>query len=113
MIWPTATGLAVSLLAIILSGIVLVAYFWGSEAADRWDDRKSYVNKLIMLVRVATSSVVTGAFFQTSNNPNSLQGQTCGVNNVEPPKKEIFPTFNFDKFCLMQVYFLSRISLIT
>ena len=112
MIWPTVTGLAVSLLAIILSGIVLVAYFWGTAAADRWDDRRSYVNKAIMLVRIATSSVVTAAFYQTQNNPNSLQGQTCGVNGVEPPKKSVFPSFNFDKFCLMQVG-LTRCSFLT
>jgi hypothetical protein len=103
MIWPTVTSLAVALLGIILSGIVLVAYFWGTAAADRWDDRRSYVNKAIMLVRIATSSVVTAAFYQTANNPNSLQGQTCGVNGAQPPKQSLFPSFNFDKFCLMQV----------
>ena len=49
---------------------------------------------------------------QTQNNPNSLQGQTCGVNGVEPPKKAVFPSFNFDKFCLMQVG-LTRCSFLT
>lgn len=103
ILWPTILALAVSLVSIVLSTIVLFAYFWGTKAADRWDNWRGYFTNTTSAVKIAFHIAVAVSLFVTGTNPNSLQGQTCGA----PPAKEpLFPQLNFGKFCAMQVIIL-------
>jgi hypothetical protein len=67
------------------------------------DNRRSNtVSKVAFVLGIAAALTSAVAMFKTRNNSNSLSGQTCGAPDWKVP---IFPNFNFNKFCLMQVIY--------
>lgn len=102
LLWPTILALAVALVTLVLSIIVLVAYRWGAEMANRWDNRRANFSKFVSVVQVVFSAAGAAGMYQTGSNPKTLWGQTCGVQ----PRQSLFPEINFKTYCLMQVLFV-------
>jgi hypothetical protein len=100
MLYPNFLTLVTALVTFIFGVTILCAYYWGTDAVNRWDDRRATFAKFVVVVQIASTVASTVVMWQTRNNPNSLSGQTCGA----PPAKEpLFPQINFETFCLMQV----------
>ena len=109
-LWPTILVLAVAVITAILSAIVLIAYFWGVAAADRWDQRRSTFTNTISVIKVAMAAVAAITMFQTGNASNSktIFGQTCSP--AADAKQSLFPQISFSSVCLMQVCHPENIS---
>lgn len=109
MFWPTAAALASALFTMILSAMVLFAYCWGTDTADKMDNWKGYFTKFTVVVHAIFYSVVAASMFITQNNPNSLNQQTCSP--AADAKAPLFPQINLGSFCLKQVNLLSILSI--
>jgi len=116
--WPNYLTIAAASVTFVSSSAVLLAYCWGREAAERFDNRRALISKLILvvqvLVKVVASATAAIVMYKTGSSSNSLTGQTCGA---PPAKAPMFPQLNFDTYCLRQVYpllpYLYRICSIT
>lgn len=101
MLWPTLLALATSLVSVVLTGIIVIAYFWGAKTADRWEGWRGKFNSFTSSIKTAFHTAVAEAFFSTAFNSTSLQGQTC---NGPPAKQSLFSSeLNFSSLCAMQV----------
>ena len=99
--WPNFLTLAAATITFVAACVVLFTYCCaGRAAAERMDDRRASLAKVLMVVQVAAAAAGAVAMFKTRGNPESLSGQTCGA---PPQKAPLFPEINFDRFCLMQV----------
>lgn len=104
-IWPNYLTLGSAVVTFIAASVVLIAYCWGRDAAERIDNRRALLAKLLLVVQVCAAGAGAIAMYKTRGNPNSLSGQTCGA----PLQKEpLFPQLNFEKFCRCQVLQPSR-----
>lgn len=99
--WPNYLTLASASITFVAASVVLLAYCWGREAAERFDQRRALLAKFVIVVQVVSTGASAIAMYKTRANQNSLSGQTC----FAPPAKEpLFPEINFETFCLRQVY---------
>lgn len=101
MLYPNFLTLTSATITLLFAIIILLAYCWGTQAADRWDNRRATFSKIVTFIHVASTVASTVVMWDTRSNPNSLSGQTCGA---PPEKAPLFPQINFDQFCLMQVF---------
>ena len=111
--WPNYLTIAAAAVTFITSSAVLLAYCWGRDAAERFDNRRALIAKLILVVKIVGSATAAIVMYKTGSSSNSLTGQTCGA---PPAKAPMFPQLNFDTYCLRQVYplaYLYRICFIT
>jgi hypothetical protein len=101
--WPNFLSLVSSAVTWIGAAVVLLSYCRGRSYAEKMDNRRSNtVSKVAFVLGIAAALTSALAMFKTRNNSNSLSGQTCGAPDWKVP---MFPNFNFNKFCLMQVIY--------
>lgn len=80
--------------------IILISYYWGAEAANKWDGRHGWFTKIAMLAKFALSAAVAGSMYSTSApSTASLWGISCNIEPASFTQKLI----NFGSFCSMQV----------
>jgi hypothetical protein len=101
ILWPQILALAFALVLIILTGSVLIAYFWGGKVADQADDLRSkfltYFPHVLDFLHTTFPMSVTISMFATSTNTSALQFQSCTNSSTS------FPSINFSGICIMQV----------
>jgi hypothetical protein len=99
-LWQMFLVILVDVISMIIATIIVIAYFWGVKAADRWSDISSNISNFCSVIKAGAHVAVFAGMYATANNPNSLQGQTCGAPATKPA---LFPQFKFDRFCSQQV----------
>ena len=111
-LWPSFLTLAVAFVTLVLTVIVLVAYFWGEVASDRWEGRRSTFGKVVALFNILSCVVASASMNKTGNatgpGAQSLWRITC---NATQEAQSLFEhVINFSQFCTMQVGFLFSFS---
>jgi hypothetical protein len=105
-LWPTYFSLVTSAITSVLAAIVLTAYYWSTEAADRIDDWRSRLIWLALALKFGleiaqSSSMYSTGVNQPNNGPQSLWFQTC---TMTPDTIALFSfTINLNQYCSMQV----------
>lgn len=108
--WPPASNLAlyptylcfvVGTLSAIFSLAVLAGYCWGTDTADRWDDRRGWLTKAGCVIKIILSAVVAINMKVTSNtdSPYSLWSVVCDTTS----QKKFLGLINFNRGCSFQV----------
>jgi hypothetical protein len=107
MLWPTILMLAVAVVASCLAGGVLIAYFWGTAAAERWEGWRSTFGKISPFIKIGSCAAGVGGMVSTSNittAPFSLWYLTCTLDQEETMLQNLFShVIDFSRYCLMQV----------
>lgn len=104
---PTLLTLAEALITLILCTIVLISYLHGTGAADTWDNRRDFFDKLVSGLTLVLSASAAGTMFQTgkssSSTSQSLWEYSCNATSDQANFWHQF--FDYGTFCLMQVRF--------
>jgi hypothetical protein len=104
-LWPTYLMLGVASLSSILCTIVLLAYFWGTKAANKWNTARFGLSLFTMGFMMVMWAFAAGGMEGTSGIDASIWSQACDATDQ---KKSIFGhEVNFNQFCLEQVVPLS------
>jgi hypothetical protein len=98
--WPNYLTIASASITFVSASVVLLAYCWGRDVAERFDNRRAWIAKLLIVVQIVSAATAAIVMYKTGNSSNSLTGQTCGA---PPAKAPQFPQLNFDTYCLRQV----------
>ena len=98
--WPNFLSLIASAVTFLGAVVVLIAYCRGRAHAERVDNHRARVAKIVLVLEIAAALTSAVAMYKTRGNGNSLSGQTCGAPEWKTP---MFPQVDFDRFCLMQV----------
>jgi hypothetical protein len=87
---------------LILASIVLIAYFWGTGAADQWEDMRGMFEKACSTLKIMVATAGASVMFGTGGaSSNSLMGQSCNPANTAD--KLITDFVDFSSLCLQQV----------
>lgn len=106
-LWPTYFTLVQSIITSIFAAIVIGAYYWSTQTADRIDDWRSRLVWLALLLKVCLEVATSSSMYATgvnapSNGPQSLWYQTC---TMEPDQITLFSfAINLPQYCTMQVW---------
>lgn len=98
--WPNYLTIASASITFVSASVVLLAYCWGRDVAERFDNRRAWIAKLLIVVQIVSAATAAIVMYKTGSSSNSLTGQTCGA---PPAKAPMFPQLNFDTYCLRQV----------
>lgn len=101
LVYPTYMCFIVATLAAIFSFIVLLGYYWGTETANRWDDRRGWYTKLGMLIKVILQ-VIVAVNMKTSaddDSPYSLWSVVCDTTK----QQKFLAVIKLDRGCSFQV----------
>jgi len=104
--WPTYVMLGVASLSTILATIVLLAYAWGTRAANRWNTARLGLTIATVLFMIIMWGIGTAGLQGTSDGGDgtgsiSLWAATCDASDE---KKGLFSSIiNMNQFCLEQV----------
>jgi hypothetical protein len=106
VLWPSYFTLVSSVITSLIAAVVLVAYYWSVDAADRIDDWRSRLIWLVFILKIALEVTTSSGMYATgtrapANGPQSLWYQTCTMTS-ETVSLFSF-TINLDQFCNMQV----------
>ena len=107
VLWPTYFTLVTSVITAILAAVVLAAYYWSTEAADRIDDWRSRLIWLAFALKLGLEISTSSSMYATGtrapeNGPQSLWYQTCTMTD-EAVSMFSF-AINLNQFCFMQVH---------
>jgi hypothetical protein len=108
VLWPTYFTLVQSCITSVFAAVVLAAYYWSTETADRVDDWRSRLVWLALAVKIGieiatSSSMVATGVNAPANGPQSLWFQTC---TMTPDQITLFSfAINLPQYCTMQVRF--------
>jgi hypothetical protein len=108
--WPPASNLAlyptymcfiVGTISAIFSFIVLSGYFWGTDVANRWADRRGIFTKIGGVIKIVLSLIVIINMKLTSDSdsPYSLWSVVCNTSN----QQKFLGQISFDRGCSFQV----------
>jgi hypothetical protein len=101
LVYPTYMCFIVGTLAAIFSFIVLLGYCWGTETANRWDDRRGWYTKLGMVIKVILQ-IIVAVNMKTSaddDSPYSLWSVVCDTTK----QQEFLGFIKLDRGCSFQV----------
>ena len=106
-LWPTYVMLGVAALSSILATIVLLAYLWGTKAANRWNTVRFGLSMATIGFLIVMWAIAAGGMQSTSDfdgtGSQSLWSATCDASDQT---HELFGhTVDFSRFCLEQVTF--------
>ena len=103
-VWPTYVTLAVAAINTILASIVLIAYFWGTKAANRWNLARTILTIGSIIFAIVIWAIAAASLKSTSESDGrnwSLWSATCDA--PEDQKDLFLGKLNFNQFCLEQV----------
>jgi hypothetical protein len=105
VLWPTYFTLVTSIITSIFAAVVLGAYYWSTQAADRIDNWKSILVWLALLLKGGLEAATSSSMYATgahgpSNGPQSLWYQTCTATSTDIAL--FSPTINLPQFCTIQ-----------
>jgi hypothetical protein len=112
VLWPTYFTLVTSIITSVFAGVVLGAYYWSTQAADRIDDWRSRLVWLALLLKVGLEVATSSSMYATGahgpvDGPQSLWYQTC---TADPDQITLFSfAVNLPQYCTMQVSLLRLI----
>jgi hypothetical protein len=104
-LWPTYVTLGVAVLSTILATATLLAYFWGTKYANRWNIARTTltfvsIGFIVVLWGIAAFGLQSTSSFDGAGS-RSLWSSTCDATDNQ---REIFGhVIDFHRFCLMQV----------
>ena len=104
-LWPTYVTLGVAALSAIFASATLLAYFWGTKYANRWNIARTTLT-VISIGFVLVFWAISAYGLQSTSDWNgqgsrSLWSSTCDATEQQ---HELFGhVINFRRFCLMQV----------
>jgi hypothetical protein len=106
VLWPTYFTLVTSIIASIFAAIVLTAYYWSTQAADRIDDWRSRLIWLAVALKIGLEIATSSSMYATgahgpSTGPQSLWYQTCTATSDQVTLFQF--AVNLPQFCTMQV----------
>jgi hypothetical protein len=104
-LWPTYVTLGIAALSMILATATLIAYFWGTKAANRWSLARTGLAIIVLGFNVIIWAIAAYSLKSTSKfdgvGSRSLWSASC---TATPQQHEIFGhTVDLPRFCLMQV----------
>ena len=104
-LWPTYVTLGVAALSTMLATATLLAYFWGTKYANRWNIARTTVTFVSIGFVIVLWAIAAYGLQSTSSwdgtGSRSLWSSTCDATDQQ---REIFGhEINFQRFCLMQV----------
>ena len=104
-LWPTYVTLGVASVSAILATATLLAYFWGTKYANRWNIARTTLTVISIGFAVVLWAIAAYGLQSTSSwdgiGSRSLWSSTCDSTDQQ---HEIFGhVINFQRFCLMQV----------
>lgn len=104
-LWPTYVTLGIAALTMILSTATLIAYCWGTKAANRWSLVRTGVAIAVLVFNVVIWGIAAYGLQSTSAfngfGSQSLWSASC---DSTPQQHQLFGhTINLRRFCLMQV----------
>jgi hypothetical protein len=106
LLWPTYFTLVSSAITSVLAAIVLTAYYWSTDAADRIDNWRSVLIWLAVALKISLEITISSSMYATgthapANGAQSLWYQTCTATG------DVVSLFGFainlDQYCSMQV----------
>ena len=107
MLWPSILTVIVAVVTLILTTIVLLEYYKGTAAADRWENRRSTfgkmatcftISKMIACAVASSSMYITGQ--STAPGPQSLWRIAC---DASQEAQHLFQRIvNLDSYCTLQ-----------
>jgi hypothetical protein len=101
VLWPSYFCLVVAVVSVVLSAIIMTAYFQSTEAAKVWEDRRGRFSKAAALVKFGLSTAVAASMYSTSSaDIASLWGITCH----SQPANIFQQAVNFNQLCSIQVW---------
>jgi hypothetical protein len=101
--------LGAALLNLVLASVVLIVYFWGTGAADKWEDMRGMFEKGCSALKIMVASAASGAMYSTSSSTGtkqSLMGQSC--NTVTQADTILTQFVDFQNLCTQQVNILNH-----
>jgi hypothetical protein len=107
VLWPTYFTLVQSCITSVFAVVVLAAYFYSTETADRVDDWRSRLIWLALAVKLGIEVATSSSMYATgvnapANGPQSLWFQTC---TMSPDQITLFSfAINLPQYCTMQVF---------
>jgi uncharacterized membrane protein YbhN (UPF0104 family) len=106
VLWPTYFAFVTSIITVIFAAMVLVAYYWSTDTADRIDDWRSrliwFAVALKAGLEIATSSSMYGTGTHApADGPQSLWYQTCTATSGAVALFSF--AINLNQFCAMKV----------
>lgn len=109
VLWPSYFCFAVALISVVFGTIVVIAYYWGTDAANKWNDRHGTFIKVAFLVKLTLSAAVAGSMYSTSSATTpSIWGISC---NVEPQTMSQ-KNGDYGQLCTIQVHAFASMVLI-
>ena len=100
VIWPSYFCFAVAIISVVFGTIVLGAYYWGIEAANKWNDRHGWFTTGAIIGKLGLLAAVAGSMYSTSSpSIRSVWGISCNTAPANVTQKLV----NFGSFCSMQV----------
>ena len=107
-LWPTYLTLGVAALSTILATATLMAYFWGTKVANRWNIARVTLSVIFIIFSIVMWAIAIFALQSTSSfdgtGSQSLWSATC--DSTEEQHELFGHIVNFRQFCLMQVHSL-------
>jgi hypothetical protein len=105
--YQSLLGLGAALVNLILASIVLIAYFWGTGAADTWEDMRGMFEKACSTLKITVATAGAAVMFGTGGtSSNSLMGQSCNPGNQA--ETLITDFVNFSSLCNQQVNIINH-----
>jgi hypothetical protein len=107
-LWPTYLTLGVASLSAIFAAAVLLAYCWGTKAANRWNTVRFGLTVLTIGFGVVMWALAGGGLNSTSDfngiGSQSLWSASC---DASAQQLQMFDkTVDFRQFCLEQVLYI-------
>ena len=105
-LWPTYLALGIASLSAILATIVILAYCWGTKAANRWNTARTTITVGTLIFNIVIWGIAAAGLQSTSSfngiGSQSLWSATCDATDQQ---HELFGhVINLSRFCLMQVF---------
>lgn len=106
VLWPTYFTLVTAVVTSLIAAVVLTAYYWSTQAADRIDDWRTRLIWLTFLLKIGLEISTSSSMYATgthapANGPQSLWYQTCTATSTAVSLFHF--TINLNQFCAMQV----------
>src|ERR1700736_3491761 len=103
-LWPTYLMLAVASISTFLATIVLLAYFWGTRAANRWNQARFGLTIFTIVFMIIMWAIAAGGVQSNSGDETTIWGVACDATS---DTESLFGhSVNFRQTCLMQVIIL-------
>jgi len=99
-LWPTYLMLAVASISTFLATIVLLAYFWGTRAANRWNQARFGLTIFTIVFMIIMWAIAAGGVQSNSGDETTIWGVACDATS---DTESLFGhSVNFRQTCLMQ-----------